>query len=596
MAGSVFLLSTLVISAAASSLSRRQTAATYDCTPGQSCWPTSEEWSSFNDTVDGALFKTVPFAAPCYLSNAAYNYDQCQDIITNYTSSQARADVYGSTQEIQYETCGDSQCLLESLAPALLPLTETCSLGSLAAYYVDARTSDQVSATLDFIKAHNIRLSIKNTGHDYLGRSVSPNSLALWTHHINTLDFFDTYTPKDCSTAGTISNVGEMGAGVMAYQAYPFFGSHGVDICGGNDATVGLAGGFGQAAGHGAFGPTYGLMVDQAIEFDVVTADGTFRTINECNDPDLFWAMRGGGAGTYAVLLAYRFKTFPQKSIYTYHFQASFSIIGEAFTDSAILKSLISAHISNSTNWSNSNVTGRFYYASDHVDFLVTLPAGSGGDATLKSLTASFRSGITSISGLTIQTDNYTTYATYADYDAFAQPEAQELTPTGLAAVVGSRLIPRSLFESTNQASLANATLQGIQTAFNLGSWVEQQPTLLVVMTTPANNPDSNQQTSANPAWRSALWHAIFLGGWVKGFPTSTQQETIQRVYDAAQPFRDLTPGGGSYMNEDSILVEDWQESFFGANYDKLLQIKDQYDPTHLFDCFKCVGWRGAAE
>lgn len=43
-------------------------------------------------------------------------------------------------------------------------------------------------------------------------------------------------------------------------------------------------------------------MVDQAVEFEVVTADGQLRTINQCNEPELFYALRGGGGSTYAVV------------------------------------------------------------------------------------------------------------------------------------------------------------------------------------------------------------------------------------------------------------------------------------------------------
>lgn len=53
-------------------------------------------------------------------------------------------------------------------------------------------------------------------------------------------------------------------------------------------------------------------MVDNALEFDVITADGIQRTINECNNPDLFFAMRGGGGSTYAVLLNYKFKVYKE--------------------------------------------------------------------------------------------------------------------------------------------------------------------------------------------------------------------------------------------------------------------------------------------
>jgi FAD/FMN-containing dehydrogenase len=45
------------------------------------------------------------------------------------------------------------------------------------------------------------------------------------------------------------------------------------------------------------------------------------------------------------------------------------------------------------------------------------------------------------------------------------------------------------------------------------------------------------------------------------------------------------------YMNEADVLEEDWQGAFFGDNYPKLLKIKEKYDPTGVFTCWKCVGW-----
>jgi FAD/FMN-containing dehydrogenase len=86
--------------------------------------------------------------------------------------------------------------------------------------------------------------------------------------------------------------IGELGAGVIAGNAYRYFNAHGMDITGGYEQSVGIAGGFAQGGGVGSFRTTYGLMADNAVEFEVVTADGEVRIINECNDPDLFWAMR----------------------------------------------------------------------------------------------------------------------------------------------------------------------------------------------------------------------------------------------------------------------------------------------------------------
>ena len=49
-------------------------------------------------------------------------------------------------------------------------------------------------------------------------------------------------------------------------------------------------------------GVKYGLSVDNVLEVDIVTADGKLQTVNACNQPDLFWAVRGGGGGTFGIV------------------------------------------------------------------------------------------------------------------------------------------------------------------------------------------------------------------------------------------------------------------------------------------------------
>ncbi|KAJ0413824.1 FAD binding domain-containing protein [Aspergillus carlsbadensis] len=565
----------------------------YNCTPGQSCWPTATEWQAFNMTIGGRLVKTIPWAAPCYLTSGHYNMAKCSEIADKYTTGLERAGVYGATEQVQYETCGNTGCLLQSIAPGLPPLGQRCELGSLSAYHVDVREPSHIAETIKFAKAHNIRLSIKNTGHDYLGRSTAPNTLAIWTHNLQTLKYHRTFTGKNCPS-GRREHIGEMGAGVMARDAYDFFEGYDMNVAGGNAASVGLAGGFGQGGGHGVFTPTYGLMVDQAVEFDVVTADGRILTINECKEPDLFWAMRGGGGGTYAVLTAYRFQLYPAIPIHMHHFKATFSLVG-SYISNSITRALITAHVTNQTIWSDNSITGRFYYGGNFVEFHTILPYNDDG-SKFKSLTESWLQGIRAIRGLRITLDEYNTYQKYSDYNAVAQEGAARLTPNGFAGHVSSRLVPRDLFEPKSIPDLINATLTGIETNRALTMVINGSPALEVLMTTPVHTADTEGKTSANPAWRSALWHAVYLGGWTKGTSIASQQETIARINEAAEPLRGLTPGGGSYQNEDSILVEDWKSTFFGSYYDRLLEIKNRYDPTHVFDCYKCVGWREANE
>ena len=369
-----------------------------------------------------------------------------------------------------------------------------------------------------------------------------------------------------------------------------------MNVCGGNAASVGLAGGYGQTGGHGVFTPMYGLMVDQAVEFDVVTADGQLRTINECNDPDLFWAMRGGGGGTYAVLVAYRFQLYPAKPIHMHLLRVSYSPIVEALEGHSAVRGLLAAHIEHQVEWSANNITGRHYYAPNEATLLTILPHDDDG-SRFKALIERWRRTVLTIPGIKVHQDEYQSFARYTDYDAVAQVSAAELTPNGFAPNTGSRLIPRSLFEShEGRVNLVDALIKGMAEVFSLTSLVRSQVSLEILMTTPANVPDKDGLTSAHPAWRSSLWHAIFLGGWIKGFPLEAQQQIVRNVNNAAQFLRDISPGSGSYANEDSILTPDWQRNMYGDHYERLVGIKERYDPTHMFDCWKCVGWRGENE
>jgi hypothetical protein len=167
-------------------------ASNYTCIPGQACWPSSSQWSGFNLSIDGNLRTTTPWAAPCYSSNSS---DSCHKVATSYGDAVARTAQYGSMEFLNWETCGQSSCILNSLDPSS-PVSGDCSLGRLSTYYVEAHTPEDIKKTLDFVRRHGIRLSIKNTGHDYFGRSNAANSLAIWTYNMKDTRYHKIFQPQ----------------------------------------------------------------------------------------------------------------------------------------------------------------------------------------------------------------------------------------------------------------------------------------------------------------------------------------------------------------------------------------------------------------
>ncbi|OAA70999.1 isoamyl alcohol oxidase [Akanthomyces lecanii RCEF 1005] len=565
----------------------------YNCRPGQGCWPSIEEWTQFNSSVGGHVYKTVPLAAACYKSSPYYDENACHSIQELYGNSTRRGEFFGQTYWLNWETCHNTGCgLLES--DPTESLHSSCSLGRLAAYYVDVREPSHISAALQFAKKHNIRISIKNTGHDFYGRSSVPNTLAIWTKNLATMRYHANFTAHDCRAADG-PNVGELGAGVIAGDAYRYFARHGMDVTGGYEQSVGLAGGFAQGGGVGSFTTTYGLMADNAVEFEVVTADGRLRTVNQCNDPALFWAMRGGGGGTYAVLTKYRVQVYPSLPIHAFEFTANFTDAGPSRDGSKnrALREILHEHARSQPAWSAQLLTGQIEYFPERFSIKQVVPYGDDG-AKLRSAMQPFYEYLNNRTDLQVIAKGYTSYANYAAYLSVTAADAKITEPSGIFSILASRLIPRSVFSKPETLEeLVEGVAQGILDARKLVNRTGTQ----VVSETPLTNLDVDQSTSAHPAWRDALWHVIHVGEWDAPLPERRLQDVVGPGFlKLVEPLKKLSPGGGAYLNEANYLEPDWKQTFFGAFYDRLAAVKSKYDPTHLFDCYKCVGWRGENE
>ncbi|GFG18551.1 6-hydroxy-D-nicotine oxidase [Aspergillus udagawae] len=531
----------------------------------------------------------MPYAATCYYSSPYYDPSACVVAADNYTTNQVRTDVYGAATSLNWEVCHTETCALNAVGP-FKSLSDDCHLGRLSSLYVDASEPQHVVAAVKFARKHHLRVSVKNTGHDYFGRSTSPNTLAIWTHRMNTMKYHADFVASNCPFSNG-QHIGEIGAGAQASDVYTYFQEFNMDVTGGNEGSVGLAGGFGQGGGHGIFGPSYGLMVDNAVEFDVVTADGQFRTINQCNEPELFWAMRGGGGGTFAILTSYRFQLHPAVNINVYQLEANFTLRGNETANYPALEQLLTQHATNQPVWSHHNISGHAYYGPTKAEIYLVLP--SNDETALKSLTSEFASFVTNNPSIRVGESTYTTYPKYTEFLQVTNKIAARLTPGGIFGVVAGRLMPESLFETRHTVTeLVQAVLDGIRLSNKL---LPETSVSQVIMTTPVNHRNGDA-TSVNPAWRSALWHVLMTGGWTEQLSNLTEAELLETWLDTVEPMKELTPGGGCYLNDGHYLEPEWQETFFGSNYPELLRIKKKYDPDHFFDCWKCVGWQGVSE
>ncbi|KAL8697120.1 MAG: hypothetical protein Q9201_007297 [Fulgogasparrea decipioides] len=109
----------------------------------------------------------------------------------------------------------------------------------------------------------------------------------------NTSQWESHFVANGCLAASTPAI--NVAAGHRMFEIYDAAAAHGSMIIGGEDPDVGL-GGYLTGGGHSPISGAYGLAADNVLEFEVVTPAGDIKTINACQNRDLFFAFRGVSA------------------------------------------------------------------------------------------------------------------------------------------------------------------------------------------------------------------------------------------------------------------------------------------------------------
>ena len=145
---------------------------------------------------------------------------------------------------------------------------------------------------------------------------MNKDTLNIWIHNLKNVTYFEEWSPTECTTDEPPTKAMEALGGDQWMDLYPLATEKGVVVVGGNALSVSTSGGYLQGGGHGANSPLHGLAVDNLLEADIVIADGTLLTINKCWHSDLFWAIRGGGGGTFGIVTRVVYKAHDKEPNY----------------------------------------------------------------------------------------------------------------------------------------------------------------------------------------------------------------------------------------------------------------------------------------
>jgi len=547
-------------------------------------WPSEASWNQLDHDVGGRLIKVRSPLADCVGGSPDAS---CEQLFKELKNPYYLGDEVGLTQSLGWVGAWTSE-------PSV--------------YAVAAKTTQDVVAAVNFARTNNLRLVVKGGGHSYQGTSNAADSLLIWTRHMNAITTHDAFVGAGCAASAQPQPAVSIEPGGIWGHAYNEVAvKAGRYVQGGGCLTVGVAG-LVLGGGFGSWSKAYGLAGANLIEAEVVTADGEVRIANACSNPDLFWALKGGGGGfgvvTRVTLLTHAlpeflggvFATIKASSdeayrrliskIMEFYAQALFNPHwGEqlGFAPDGVLSIFM---VLQGLDQQQAEATWRPFFdwvSASGQDFsivsaprIISEPARRFWDpAALKTAP-----------GLVISDDRP---GAPADNIFWASNlgEAGRVWHAYQSAWLPQSLLAGDQRERLAEALFAAAKHRGVSLHFNKG---------LAGATADAIAAASD--TAMNPAVADAFALAISGAGGPPAYPdvpghepdAAVAQSEAEAVGKSMDEIRKLLPRVGSYVWETDYFQPHWQEAFWGVNYDRLLAVKGKYDPDGLFFLHHGVG------
>ncbi|KAG1687600.1 hypothetical protein DVH05_004690 [Phytophthora capsici] len=326
--------------------------------------------------------------------------------------------------------------------------------------------------------------------------------------------------------------------------------------------SVGI-GGHISGGGYGMVSRHYGLAADQTTEMRVVLYNGTVVTASPTENPDLFWALRGGGAGSFGIVTLFTIKAYKMPEVTVFSMQFNASVRAQVLrawmdffptADSKVTTQLV-------VDGGGARMTGQYLGSKSDLDVLLNA------------------SGLFDHGGLKSQDrrDNCSQLATKAYVWKGTCDDLSSLN-------VSRHLTTADKDYSKIKGGYSNSVLddEGVQTVVE---WADSLPntTWAYIQFEAYGGVFATQKNDMTPwAHRDAVWSVqIGVGAKKSESEDSPSYQWIRGIAGALEKYFD----GGNYQNYcDLDLGDDFGKRYWGAdNFARLRQIKAQYDPLDIF-------------
>ena len=393
-------------------------------------------------------------------------------------------------------------------------------------------TADVINS-VNFAREHGLLISVRGGGHNFPGNSVCNDGLMI--------DLSRMTGVRVDPAAKTVRAQGGTKWGAFDHETQAF----GLAAPGGTDLDTGIAG-LTLGGGIGWLSGSYGLSCDNLISADVVTADGRSLTASADKNPDLFWALRGGG-GNFGVVTSLEYRLHPVgpmvlAGLLVYPFdkvREFFALVNE-----------LTANIPDEMNI---------------ITFLTTLPDGGGKACTiLLCYHGAIEEGERVIRPLR----------------EFGPPLSDNVRPRTYTEAQTLALAPQGRLNYLKSHFMKQVSDDAVDITLDYFDRVTS-PLSTIFFQYLGN------ATRRVPAGKTAFGHRDALCEWGVNavFLDPGESEVhVRWARDFASAF--LPFSSGAYVNQVGTEAEEGAEAIraaFGDNFQRLEALKQKYDPVNLF-------------
>jgi len=443
-----------------------------------------------------------------------------------------------------------------------------------------------VQQVMLFARKYNLFVTIQSSGHSYIGRSTGDGSIQINFKEMKkkTINLNSARNPAGEITVepgnawidvyNEVSQVSSMENGKRVGRV----------VVGGSAHTVAM-GGYTQGGGHSPFCRQHGLAVDNLLEATLVTADGRIMTVSEDgtkvvgldgsvtqnNDTSLFWAIRGGGGGTWGAVVSFTFKLHYAPERFR-NIQAGWILKAGDVDDFGreTLKFVLREVEKLCPSWGGYVMLSGAKIPNTNLKGSVTLFLNHFGSSI-----DDCNSGVDKLLAYNVSKNQYMakdiTYPNFIGYENTAHDPDYTNSYIVNTFVQHSTVTDDSKLDELIDIFI---NMDGACTGAMIGGKASQVPA---------------GDTPVNPSFRSGLLSITCGMSWDRAQVTDSRPQ-IDIARRLGLSLRQLE--NGVYFNECDEDLSDWKTSFWGNmdNYCKLKAIKRQVDPDNFLWCHNCVG------